>query len=41
MGFKCPDCGSTLFHIENNDDEYVIKCYKTKSCAWSVNTKKV
>ena len=34
MYFRCPDCKSTLFHVEKVGDKYTIKCFKTKECHW-------
>jgi len=40
--FHCPDCGSSLFHIEDlGSGEYMIECYKTKSCKWKQKIKEV
>jgi hypothetical protein len=37
MPFECPECKSTLFHVENvGGNVYEIKCYKTAACGWSM-----
>jgi len=39
--FKCPDCKSSLFHIEENGKGYRIKCWKSKDCNWSMDVEEV
>jgi hypothetical protein len=34
MNFKCPDCGSTLFHVVKVGKKYHIRCYRTGKCGW-------
>jgi Zn finger protein HypA/HybF involved in hydrogenase expression len=31
---KCPECGSSLFHVERIGDALKIKCYRTEQCGW-------
>ncbi len=39
--FKCPECQSSLFHVDSSgNEEYVLKCYKTKNCKWEIKVKK-
>jgi len=34
MVFKCPECNSTLFHVDKVGEIYILKCYRTKKCGW-------
>ncbi|MGD9276485.1 MAG: hypothetical protein PVJ67_04910 [Candidatus Pacearchaeota archaeon] len=38
--FKCPDCKSSLFHVEIlGNGRYLLKCYKTRECGWKIELK--
>jgi hypothetical protein len=40
MSMHCPDCDSTLFHInEDAQGKQFLHCHRTKSCGWSVQLK--
>ena len=38
MTFRCPECKSSLFHVEKHGSKVIIKCYKTKTCSWKMET---
>lgn len=37
--FKCPECNSSLFHIEQKGAIWLIKCWKTKDCHFALKTR--
>jgi len=39
--FKCPDCGSSLYHVDDlGNEEYFLRCWK-KGCGWKIKVKEI